>query len=130
MTMRMKRSRGTSSAPDRDRSKGGVVKTAAKFAAVGAFALSVTAVSGASSASAATTPRCVDHNYVFSVTGGCDGLGGPGHDRMDIECWANNSDYWVDWYGPWHNRYGSWQETRLCGFGWHAGAVWFEHKNT
>lgn len=104
-------------------------KTAAKLAAAGTLALGA-AVIPTTGASAATTPHCVDHNYVYIVSGGCDGLGGPGHDRMDIYCWANNSDYYVIWYGTWHNRYGSWQENRACGGGWHAGTVWFEHKNS
>ncbi|MFD9125722.1 hypothetical protein [Kitasatospora sp. NPDC059571] len=96
---------------------------------MGALALSAVTIPGATSASAAT-PRCVYHNYVYSVSGGCDGLGGAGHDRMVIRCRVNNSNYWVDWYGAWHNRLGSWQETRLCGGGRHAWQVWFEHKDT
>jgi len=101
--------------------------------ALNAVVVAATIVAGvtvpAGGASAATTPRCVYTNYVYSVSGGCDGLGGPGHDRMDIRCRANNTGFWIDWYGPWHDRYGSWQETRACGGGWHAWQVWFEHKN-
>ena len=87
-------------------------------------------VVGPATDASAATPRCVYNNYVYSVGGGCDGLGGAGHDRMNIRCRVNNSGFWVDWYGAWHDRYGSWQEIRACGGGWHAWQVLvFEYKN-
>jgi hypothetical protein len=76
------------------------------------------------------TPYCEAQNFVVGVTGGCDGLGGPGHDRMVINCRVDNSGYYDTRYGPWHNRDGSWQESRTCGSGAHVWQVWFEHENT
>ena len=104
--------------------------TALKIAIAAAATASAVAIPNAPGANAATTPYCIDHNYVYLVSGGCDGLGGPGHDRMVINCRVDNSYYYETWYGPWHDRYSSWQENRTCGGGWYAWQVWFEHKNT
>ena len=104
--------------------------TVLKIATAAAATASAVAIPNAPGANAATTPHCVDRNYVYSVSGGCDGLGGPGHDRMVIDCRVQNSYYYETWYGPWHDRYSSWQESRTCGGGWYAWQVWFEHKNS
>jgi len=99
-----------------------------KVMMIAAAVLTVTVASG-TSAHAATTPYCAYHNYVFVAVGGCDGVGGPGHDRMWLRCRVNNTGYWTDRAGNWHDRYSSWQETRSCLGGEHVWQVWFEHKN-
>jgi hypothetical protein len=101
-----------------------------KVAIAAAAVIGALATPKAPNANAAITPHCVYHNYVYGVGGGCDGLGGPGHDRMDISCRADNTAFWFNWYGKWHSRYGSWQESRSCGGGWFSWKVWFEHKNS
>lgn len=103
--------------------------TKVKAAAVGVVA--VGALVGPTAATAeAATPRCVAHNYVYVVSGGCDGVGGRGLHRMVIRCRVNNSAFWVDWRLGWHDRYSSWQQTAACGGGWHVWQVWFEHTNS
>jgi hypothetical protein len=71
--------------------------------------------------------------YVGSVlgvgSGGCDGYGGPGQDRMVVQCNGYRGTV-VYMYGAWMNRWQSWQYNVWCpgGYGYHAAAAWFQHQ--
>lgn len=78
----------------------------------------------------AATPRCVVRNLVYSVSGGCDGMGQAGHDRLVVRCRVSHTGSYADYYLAWHDRRGSWQQTALCGGGKYAWQAWIEHKNT
>jgi hypothetical protein len=100
-----------------------------KVAAVAAVTMAAVALPGVQQANATTTPYCVARG-VYVVSGGCDGLGGPGHDRLVIRWRLQNSNWYYTQYGPWHDRYSSWQETRQGGGGYYAWSTWFEHTNS
>lgn len=76
----------------------------------------------------AAVPHCRGTNYVFAYAGGCDGNLTGGQDRLVLRCRVKNSGYWVDWYGPWHNRYADWAENRACGGSMFVWQAWFEHR--
>jgi hypothetical protein len=99
-----------------------------------ATAQTITSTSNTGAPARATWRQPTCRVYVARIlavgSGGCDGYGGPGQDRMVVQCNGYRGTV-VYMYGAWMNRGQSWQYNVWCpgGYGYQAVAAWFQHWN-
>lgn len=87
----------------------------------------------ATPAHAAPAPKCRVTDVIGvlgTAAGGCDGYGGPGHDRLVVQCRGYRGTI-INMPGRWMHRYQSWWYRVYCpgGYGYRASSAWIEHVN-